>query len=353
MSGFFGSWTQTAEARESNRQLSKNSVMTPMPLRFYDSEDGDYAKAYQRWDATFRWRAEMHADLALDEPHPEYELIKKCYPHYFCGHCKEGYLCYYVQPGGMNVQRMKDEGISEARFLWHIMWCLEYVFTHIQRRQTDRLFVILDMGGVSMGDLVGDVMALVKKAVGMMGTHYPERSFKICILNVPAWFNVIFKAIKPLLRKKTQDKIGMCRKGKVRETLLALIPEDQLPAEYGGTSKVFLSDSVYEQQMLRRVHKVLRAHEAGDDGQVDDFLQEEDEEEKLSEGDALSRGKPLGPASSLKGRRRGSGAAAPVAFFAGGGGAAALATANQRSPSFFQRLLRSCAADDAAGSAKQ
>jgi hypothetical protein len=38
---------------------------------------GDMVEARRRWDLTLKWREEEHVDGILEEPFPEYDLIKQ------------------------------------------------------------------------------------------------------------------------------------------------------------------------------------------------------------------------------------------------------------------------------------
>ena len=43
--------------------------------------------------------------------------------------------------------------------------------------------------GVGMRDLAGETLEFVRKAIKISGSHYPERSFKVFIINAP-WYVV-------------------------------------------------------------------------------------------------------------------------------------------------------------------
>ena len=45
------------------------------------------------------------------------------------------------------------------------------------------------MKGVGMRDLAGETLEFVRKAIKISGNHYPERSFKVFIINAP-WYVV-------------------------------------------------------------------------------------------------------------------------------------------------------------------
>ena len=55
-----------------------------------------------------------------------------------------------------------------------------------------------------------------KGCVQMTGTHYPQRSHKMLVLNVPGWFGFLFNIVKPLLNEAQRAKINIFRASEVR-----------------------------------------------------------------------------------------------------------------------------------------
>ncbi|RHY99425.1 hypothetical protein DYB37_010011, partial [Aphanomyces astaci] len=60
----------------------------------------------------------------------------------------------------------------------------------------------------------------------------------IIIINVPGWFNMIWKVIYGMIDETTREKISIVRgKDKIYEALARRIDHDNIPAEFGGGSK--------------------------------------------------------------------------------------------------------------------
>ena len=57
---------------------------------------------------------------------------------------------------------------------------------------------VLDMKGISMKDVGGDVMDFVKRCSGLVQEHYPERAAGVYIINVPTWFSWVWALVRPL-----------------------------------------------------------------------------------------------------------------------------------------------------------
>ncbi|KAM3572645.1 hypothetical protein VYU27_005332, partial [Nannochloropsis oceanica] len=67
----------------------------PIPQRFIDGCLGDMVEANRRWNLTYEWRREFGTDEILDEPQPFFDLIKECYPSWYCGQGKSGDPVYW------------------------------------------------------------------------------------------------------------------------------------------------------------------------------------------------------------------------------------------------------------------
>jgi hypothetical protein len=79
---------------------------------------------------------------------------------------------------------------------------------------------ILDVAHVGIMDLRGDALEFLKAASRVVQQHYVERSYKMFILNAPAWFSVLWKV---------RACGGVC----VRDVILCLV-------EYGARASACL-----------------------------------------------------------------------------------------------------------------
>ena len=78
-----------------------------LPERFLLAENGDFAKALERWRGTLAWRKQMDADRALQRPNPYFAIIKEGYPHFYHGTDLAGNVVYYELPGLVDYPRLK------------------------------------------------------------------------------------------------------------------------------------------------------------------------------------------------------------------------------------------------------
>ncbi len=61
-----------------------------------------------------------------------------------------------------------------------------------------RTFSGVDIQNVGFTDLKGVTLEFLKAIASISQEHYPERAGKICVMNAPSWFTVVWKVISPL-----------------------------------------------------------------------------------------------------------------------------------------------------------
>mmetsp|Transcript_14346 Transcript_14346/g.21260 ORF Transcript_14346/g.21260 Transcript_14346/m.21260 type:complete len:785 (+) Transcript_14346:256-2610(+) len=219
----------------------------PMPRRFLIAEKGDLKKAIARWQHTLLWRKEMNLDSILLKSHGHFNLIKKYYKHFFHYPDKKRNMVYYEMPGKSNMEQLKAEGVDRENLLWHYCYCMEYLWEKLQPKETDRLTIVIDCEGIGIKDLRGEMVEFLKITVSTLSTHYPQRSYKIIVLNSPSVSNIIFKLFKPLLNESTRSKINFVPNSQIAAEMIQVIPPENLPAQYGGSCSVPLGEAPAEQ----------------------------------------------------------------------------------------------------------
>jgi len=92
---------------------------------------------------------------------------------------------------------------------------------------------ILDLYNVSLSNFYR-VKDFVMQAASVGQDRYPECMGKFYIINAPWAFSAVWAIIKPWLDEVTVSKIEILGSG-YKEKLLAQIPVENLPKEFGGT----------------------------------------------------------------------------------------------------------------------
>jgi hypothetical protein len=192
---------------ESDERQTLSAGPIAFSPRFIAAEKGDEVKGRQRYQNTLEWRKENGIDTILVEPHPTFDTIKKYYPQYFHGRSREGQPVYYERPGKIDLPALKREGLSLDDLLRHYMYITEYQWRVLEPNDSGRSITVLDVTGIGMYDLGGEVLDFIKRASAFTGAHYPERSAHIFIINIPGWFNMIWRMVKPLIDPVTREKV--------------------------------------------------------------------------------------------------------------------------------------------------
>ena len=82
--------------------------------------------------ATLPWTADEDDALlkaaAKYEDTPDFELIKKHYPHFMHRFDKEGHPFFYERPAGINLTALHEAGVSHDILLKHYLFVTEYLW---------------------------------------------------------------------------------------------------------------------------------------------------------------------------------------------------------------------------------
>ncbi len=93
---------------------------------------------------------------------------------------------------------------------------------------------VCDLNGITPGHFTGPVREAVREISELTKNHYPERSFRIAVVNAPYVFGwVIWPVVKAFLDPVTLTKIHI-ESGNGKDFLLQHIAAEDLPKEYGG-----------------------------------------------------------------------------------------------------------------------
>lgn len=232
----------SANAGASSIQVPNKPKAAPssetIPFRFIRATKGDIAGARSRWADTQKWREKLGMDTILNEAHPQLQLIKENYPHYFHLRGKKNECCYYERPPKINLPVLRKGGVEIENLLRHYALCCEYMWTEIESSEDGKSIYVIDLEGIGFRDFAGEVVDFVKRASSFTGDHYPERSGSIFVINVPSWFSVIWNVVKPMVDDVTKKKITILRYGKeaITRALAEKIDIENIPPEYGGKS---------------------------------------------------------------------------------------------------------------------
>jgi len=205
-----------------------------LPKRYLHVCKGDEVEAMRRYKISLAWRAEENIDNILNEKIHHFDAIKKFYPHYFCGRSRKGNQVYYEQLAQADLASLKSLGLSINDLAHYYIYMLEYLWTKLEPRETGKLVSVIDLIGVKPSDLAGEGFEYIRKTASLDEQHYPERCEALVFINIPFWFQAIWKLIRPLLDEHTQQKVRIYRSHEVKKGLEELIDINNIPEVYGG-----------------------------------------------------------------------------------------------------------------------
>lgn len=209
-----------------------------IPTRFLEMQGGDREKAKKAVEATLQWRKENDVDNILVKPHPNFEICKSVFPHYFLGRDKSGDVIFLQRPALIDFEKAKKNGVSKEDLLMHYIYVNEYLWQIMEgHKPTGTMTSVIDMTGVQLGMLrKKDLVQFLKLFVMTMDSHFPQRAHKTLLINAPKWAQTGYKLVSPLMRESTKAKIEIMSRGKKQdEALRKYLPkdaQDSLPASY-------------------------------------------------------------------------------------------------------------------------
>eukprot|EP00752_Nemacystus_decipiens_P005681 g5141.t1 len=228
-----------------------------IPVRYVKGMEGDMVEARRRWIATLQWREEEKVDGILDEASPYFDIMKKYYPHFYYKHAKSGSVVYYEIPGQIDLTKLRENGCDMDGLCRHYVYITEFLWKELDKNPEGKLFTCMDMKGTKLSMFAGEVKEFLLRSAKMIGAHYPERSYKIFILNAPWWFSVVWKFVTPFVHANTRAKVVVCG-GNFLDKLSELIDLDSIPTAVGGQDPTPPLRSPQEMAMREHVVKVLK-----------------------------------------------------------------------------------------------
>jgi hypothetical protein len=243
------------------------------------------SKASEMWEATKRWRIENKTYKIHSIPHSLFPKIKDGYQHYIHGYSKMGYPVVYEKPGSMTLKKyFADGSITVDDMLHHYTFFMEFISNSLCSRPEVRerldkrpenenashwgFMVVMDVSGLSLGILSGDVLRYLQQAGKINSSHYPSSTRMALLVNSPFWLSGAFGKFKFLLPENTQADI--LSSSSQLEGMRKYIDDDQIPKEFGGSSPYALGEHPFEKELQRIVDQGMNNQDAEEED--DEFL---------------------------------------------------------------------------------
>ncbi|KAL4172084.1 hypothetical protein KRP22_007258 [Phytophthora ramorum] len=210
-----------------------------LDTRFLAGCEGDVEEAKERYATTKKWRKENDVDTILLRPSHVLTDMKECFTHFIHKKDRLGHPISFEFLGGQRkaLHDFTARGVTENEAIMHHVRMMEFMWNVVDPRPfpEGNMLKIYDIKGISMADMSSDVVNYTKKWGEVIATYNPERVYQVFIINPPAWFNLIWKLVSPLVNPKTRERIHVLRGQKdITKALLEFVAPENLPKEYGG-----------------------------------------------------------------------------------------------------------------------
>jgi len=241
----------TEEEDEYYKKYAPPPAPTELPERFLGAGKGDPVEGQRRYEETLKWRQEYDMNFVLRKPCPNFEICKKSFTGYFHLRGKENEPVWYEHSTKVKLKELRKEGVDCDELVKYYAMITEFGWQYLEPDDSAKSITVLDLDGLGMMDFVGDVVDFTRKASNFTGQHYPERSKYILVINVPSWFQIIWKVVSTFVDEVTQKKIKILKKNKqeILDAMKEIIPIENIPPEYGGTSMP-LGESPEEKKLV-------------------------------------------------------------------------------------------------------
>ncbi|EIE24984.1 CRAL/TRIO domain-containing protein [Coccomyxa subellipsoidea C-169] len=216
--------------------------------RFLRARQHDLKRAKEMYAASMKWRAEFGVDTILDDFHfQERDAFISLYPQGYHKTDKFGRPIYIQHLGAINYKKLEAVTTEERMIKFHVQEyerCARVIMpacSLVAGHHIDQTFAIIDVKGVGLKHLTGEVKRMLSRIMSIDQNNYPEMLGHTCIINAPSIFKFVWQAIRSFIDPKTQEKVEVCPRDFV-PALLKWVDAESLPEYLGGTSKATLLD---------------------------------------------------------------------------------------------------------------
>ncbi|XP_077486864.1 SEC14-like protein 2 isoform X2 [Amblyomma americanum] len=220
-------------------------------LRWLRAREFDTARAEHMFRQHLRWRQQNGVDSLL----ADYQVPKVMRDHFPGGilDCHPGgHPVWLINIGSVDIKGFLQV-LPQADVYRHCVYLLqlqEKIKKEASRRSDgapfscaiqlgrpiETQYVVMDYEGFSARQLYSwQVLNLLTELLKMYEANFPESLEKAFVINVPSFFPVLWKIVRPLLTQRTVDKVAIYGKEGWKAALADHMDLSKLPAHWGGT----------------------------------------------------------------------------------------------------------------------
>ena len=192
-------------------------------IRLLRAREYKVPAAFEMWNKWYNWRITYRADSITEEEMMPHIVTGKAFFH---GEDNNGRPLLVVRARN---HWPKQFPIEET--MRYVIYLVELGCKIADEKGVGQIAVLYDRGGMTSENKDPNLINMMKTLAGMLQDFYAERLAAVYVLHVNWLYWLIFQAVKPLINKKTREKVHilMDQKG-----LVSHFPPSQLMIEYGG-----------------------------------------------------------------------------------------------------------------------
>jgi hypothetical protein len=181
--------------------------------------------AFEMWQRWYEWRCTYRADSITDEEMMPHITAGKAF---FFGQDRAGRPCLIVRTRYHWPNQFSPE--NTMRF---VIYMMEKAVKLADEKGIGQVCVIYDRGEMTDENRDNNLIQMMRTLSGMLQDFYAERLGAVYVLHINWFYWVMYQMVKPLIQRKTGDKIHVLRN---TNGLREFFEPDQLMREYGGVN---------------------------------------------------------------------------------------------------------------------
>jgi len=208
-------------------------------LRFLRARKFDLEKAKAMLISCEQWRKDFKVDEIVGSfDFAEKAEVDRYYPQYYHKMDKDGRPVYIERLGKLDIKKLYAITTQERQLQRLVYEYEKFLHERVPAcskavgHPVETSCTILDLASVSLSNFYR-VKDYVMAAASIGQDRYPESMGKFYIINAPWAFSTVWSFIRPWLDEVTVAKIDIIGSA-YKDKLLAQIPAENLPKEFGG-----------------------------------------------------------------------------------------------------------------------
>ncbi|KAK4276798.1 hypothetical protein QN277_014905 [Acacia crassicarpa] len=203
-------------------------------------------KAVKMLEQTLKWRASYKPEeIQWEEVSHEAETGKIYRSNYIDKH---GRTVLVMRPSRQNSKSTKEQ-------IKYLVYCMENAILNLPPDQEQMVWLI-DFEGFNLTNIS---VKLTRETAHVLQDHYPERLGLAILFNPPKFFEPFFMMVKPLLERKTYNKVKFVYSDdqSTKKIMEDLFDMDSLESAFGGNDVTGFDISKYAERMKEDDEKML------------------------------------------------------------------------------------------------